>query len=509
MKPKTIVHLAWFLSFWTGFISLSEEIIWVRLISFAYESTPRAFAVVLTAFLVGIALGAIVGKRLSEKQRATPLTAAWLLLLAGTLLLLLPNLIAWARVQPGSIFLMLVMITAGAALKGTLFPIVHHLGSSLSQSLGQSVSRTYFSNILGSTLGPLVTGLILLDAFPSGTSLQLLGLLCLAVSIPALSVALRSERRGLNHAAWVYGLCALALLPWVHPTGDNLTRRLAMAPDGAPIRMLIGNRHGIIHSVQGPHDDIVFGGNVYDGRTNTDLAINDNLIDRAYLLYGLHPNPRRVLVIGLSSGAWTRLITSIPGVQSIDVVEINPGYLQMIRSYPHLAPLLDDPRLRLHIDDGRRWLRRDHGQFDLIVMNTTFHWRANATNLLSREMMQMIRQALAPGGVFAFNATDSRDAFYTATQVFPFTYRFRSFVYTADHDLAAQLPHLRDRIRQFQLDGQPLLPDTPVYEQALASLAGTQFTRIEQVVAESPRPLMTVTDQNMITEFRFGRGTEE
>ncbi|MCK6412480.1 MAG: hypothetical protein L6Q55_08680 [Azonexus sp.] len=500
-----MIRLAWFLSFCTGFVSLSEEILWVRIVGFAFESTPRAFAQVLTAFLGGIALGALLGKRLSERKLATPATAAWLLLAAGSLLLLLPTLIASIHQVPLASLSMLLLILLGATLKGMLFPIVHHLGSSQGDTLGRSVSRTYFSNILGATLGPLVTGLLLLDHFSSGTSLQLLGLLCFLAALPPLSFSLKDGRIRIASAGLALGLAGLLSFPALQSAGSLLMHRLAHT-EGGRLRMLIENRHGIVHSVATTGDeDTVFGGNIYDGKTNIDLIRNSNMIDRAYLLYGLHPTPKRVLVIGLSSGAWTRIIGAIPGVESIDVVEINPGYIEMIRAYPHLAPLLDDPRLKLHIDDGRRWLRRSHAQFDLIVMNTTFHWRANITNLLSVEMMELMRGSLAPGGMLAFNTTASYDAFRTAAEVFPHAYLFRNFVYAAEHDFRQQLPYLSERLQQFKLNGQPLLPATEAYEKARTQLATIKFIELRQIADIFPRPLQTVTDQNMITEFRFGR----
>lgn len=354
-----MTRLAWFLSFCTGFISLSEEILWVRIISFAFESTPRAFALVLTAFLGGVALGALFGKRLSERQQATPETAAWLLLSAGGLLLVLPTIIAAVAQHDLATFWMLLLILLGAALKATLFPIVHHLGSKQGDSLGRSVSRTYFFNILGSTLGPLVTGLFLLDNFSSGNSLQILGLLCFLSALAPLLFIQRVGERRTRVVGLVVGLAGLLAFPLLQPAGATVMHKLATG--SGHLRVLIENRHGIVHSVaDASKDDTVYGGNVYDGKTNIDLVSNSNMIDRAYLLYGLHPAPKRVLVIGLSSGAWTRIVGAIPGVEKIDVVEINPGYVEMIRSYPHLSPLLDDPRLSLHIDDGRRWLRRSH-----------------------------------------------------------------------------------------------------------------------------------------------------
>lgn len=502
-------RLAWFLSFWTGFISLSEEILWVRIVSFASDSTPQAFALVLTAFLGGIALGALSGKRLSESGKATPGTAAWLLLIAGLQLMLLPAFIAAAHETPGATFWFLLLILLGSAVKGMLFPIVHHLGSAHGDTVGCSVSKTYFCNILGATTGPLVTGLFLLDHFPSGTNLQILGGLCLIGAMLPLAHLVRTTEVRFALLPFFIGVFGLASFPYLQSSGSMLIHELATVGDGK-VRILIENRHGIVHSVAGlGTDDIVYGGNVYDGNTNIDLTNNSNLIDRAYLLYGLQPEPKRALVIGLSSGAWTRVLTAVPSVEKIDVVEINPGYIEMIRAYPQLSPLLDDPRVEIHIDDGRRWLRRSHEKFDLIVMNTTFHWRANITNLLSFEMMELVHRSLAPSGIFAFNTTDSDDAFYTAAQAFPFAYRFRNFVYASRNDFRDQVSSVTERLGEMRLDGQALLSDTPKTAESLNSLAALELIELREIVNRSRRPLVTITDQNMITEFRFGRWSRD
>ena len=50
--------LALLLSFSVGFLSLSQEIAWVRIVGFAYQGKPQAFSFVLVVFLAGIASGA-------------------------------------------------------------------------------------------------------------------------------------------------------------------------------------------------------------------------------------------------------------------------------------------------------------------------------------------------------------------------------------------------------------------------------------------------------------------
>ena len=104
---------------------------------------------------------------------------------------------------------------------------------------------------------------------------------------------------------------------------------------------------------------------------------NSNDINRVLVLAALRPNPKRVLMLGLSIGTWNYLITGFPGVQQIDVVEINPGYIDMIQDYAEQRKGLADPRVKLTIADGRKFLRAvPESTYDLVVMNTTFHWRS-------------------------------------------------------------------------------------------------------------------------------------
>src|SRR5919109_1334015 len=112
---------------------------------------------------------------------------------------------------------------------------------------------------------------------------------------------------------------------------------------------------------------------------STSLVNDRNMIVRAYGVGAIHPAPREVLMIGLATGAWAQVIANMPGVEKFTIVEINPGYLQLIAKYPQVSSLLRNPKVEIVIDDGRRWLaRHPDRQFDVIVANVTFHFRAHA-----------------------------------------------------------------------------------------------------------------------------------
>lgn len=499
-------RFAWTLSFGMGLLSLSQEILWVRLLGFGQQGRPQAFALVLVAFLLGISAGAVVGRRICARSKRLLASAARVLCWAAALdviaLQLAAPLLGYTPARLAAL-LLLIGLTAGA--KGVLFPIVHHLGSGAGRAgLGRSVSQVYLANVMGSALGPLITGFWLLDTLSVesawvvvATGTALLALACVAAA---------PERRASGFAAPAL-LAALAAVLVVWPL-QVITKVAEPGGDGDRIGQLIQNKHGILHTVVRPRGDITYGGNAYDGLISVDMAQNANMLDRAYLMAALHPRPRRVLVIGLSSGAWARTILGFPGVEKLDVVEINPGYRTLISAHASVAPLLDDPRVHLHIDDGRRWLRahRDE-QYDLIFQNTTFHWRAYTSLLLSREYLQELQRHLAPGGIVAMNTTDSLDAYATALAVFGHVARYSNFAYMSDQPLQRH-PEAEAALRACRIDGRPSLDDRQFAPQRIGwQLLNTPLLDAREHLRMSPRadPPGVITDLNMLNEFRHGR----
>lgn len=502
--PMSTIAFARVLSFCVGFLSLSQEILYVRLVGFAYESLPSAFAFVLVFFLLGIAFGANAGKRRCARGGDLRLAGGRTLLVAAALDALIPTIASIAVDTPYTPIVLGALIMASAAFKSVLFPIAHELGSDATGSaVGRSISRVYASNIAGATLGPLVTGFVLLDVVSLEHAFRIVaigtGVLGAACLLPA----------GRRQAAAALFACALAAVAALVVPIRLVADYALPGGGGARPNFIVETRSGIVHTIpMASGGDSVFGSNVYDGRINTDLRVNSNGINRAYVLAALHPKPARVLVLGLSSGSWTRVLADFPGVERIDVVEINPGYLELIRRHPVVAPILDDPRISIDIDDARRWLvRHPDRRYDLIVMNTSFYWRAYATNLLSREFLQLARSHLAPGGVMTYNTTSSPDVLWTARDVFPFVRRYVNFAYVADHDFVAGIARNRGRVWEVGPPGRPLLHESdPADLKAVEAMFAVPWVAPETVAKAHSRPLEVITDDNMATEFRHGRG---
>ena len=280
---------------------------------------------------------------------------------------------------------------------------------------------------------------------------------------------------------------------------------------GTKLIDIVETRNGVVTVDQ---DAAIFGGGVFDGWVITDIHEAENVIEPLSLSL-FHPDPEDVLEVGMSGGAWSEIISNHPQVRKQVIIEINPGYIQVVRSHPAVSPFLSNPKVELVIDDGRRWMMRNHDRkFDMIVMDTIYHWRAHATNLLSVEFLQLARDMLKPGGILYYNATYSPEAQRTGAVVFPYAYRFNIFMAVSDSPIRIDRERWRNILVNYRLEGKPIFDltqpeDRDLLKQGLQiaeTLPGDSYQvrgmETRENVLRRTRGLPIVTDDNMATEWR-------
>lgn len=495
----------------TGFIALSYEILWFRVHSFASGSSAAAFSAMLGAYLLGIALGSLTARRFCT---AEPGPRA---LVALSLFVLAANAAGFA-VAPLSARMVtfapypaiLPMVTLAAGLLGATFPLLCHYGVRPDSRAGAGLSYLYLCNILGSAAGSLLTGFVLMDLL-STAAINLL----LAVAGVTLALVLALLARGRRMPVQL-GACGVVALVCVAVTGvgfDRFYERLQWKEtySGEAFTDVVENRHGVITVTQG---GAVYGGGMYDGVFNVNLMDDSNMIVRAFSVGAFHKSPRRVLMIGLASGSWAQVMAHHPAVEHMTIVEINPGYLQLIPEHPEVSSLLENPKVEIVIDDGRRWLNRNpDARFDAIVMNTSFHWRAHMSNLLSVEFLQLMRGHLAQGGVALYNTTGSDQVQRTACVVFPHVVRVINNVIVSDTPLMPDKDQWRELLLGYRIDGRPVVDTSRTDHMAelerilglVDTLAEPGFAyhamEVRSSILARTRGARVVTDDNMGTEW--------
>jgi spermidine synthase len=503
----------------TGFMALAYEIVWYRLLSFESASSARVFAFLLGIYLLGIAIGGFLVHRLCSASRARPASeylrlAAAFVVSAGCIGFFVPALVACAAQHPWTGFVLL-FITVAAALLAATFPLVCHVALTADADAGSGLGFLYFGNIVGSALGSFLVGFVLMNVWGLRQLSVFLLLLGMGLGLALLALS-GSGRRQLLKALTAGALAVASITFLANPLFDQLYERLLYksAFAGQRFKYLLENRSGVIAVSQ---DGTVFGGGAYDGAFNIDLVHDVNSVFRPYFLSAFQPAPAEALMIGLSSGSWAQIIANHPQVRNETIVEINPGYLQLIPRYPRVASLPGNPKVRIVIDDGRRWLLANPGRrFDLILMNTTFHWREHATNLLSVEFLRLARQHLLPGGILYYNTTGSEEAQLTGVTVFPYGLRVGNFLAVSDSPLTLDAARLRKTLLEYRIDGRPVL-DPSVADDArrldeMISLTGrfvaTDGEDMRVPSIESAESIRTrcrgkriITDDNMGTEW--------
>ncbi|MBH1941487.1 polyamine aminopropyltransferase [Mobilitalea sibirica] len=83
-------------------------------------------------------------------------------------------------------------------------------------------------------------------------------------------------------------------------------------------------------------------------------------------------NIKKVLVIGAGDGGTIRELTRYPGIEHIDMVEIDPMVVETCKEYiPQTACSLEDKRVHIYYEDGLKFVRRMRDEYDLIIVDST------------------------------------------------------------------------------------------------------------------------------------------
>ena len=86
----------------------------------------------------------------------------------------------------------------------------------------------------------------------------------------------------------------------------------------------------------------------------------------------VHPNPKRVLIIGGGDGGTARELLRYKNVESVDLVEIDERVVDISRKYlPQTACSFDDERLHCYFEDGLKFIRHCNNEYDLIIVDST------------------------------------------------------------------------------------------------------------------------------------------
>ena len=134
--------------------------------------------------------------------------------------------------------------------------------------------------------------------------------------------------------------------------------------------------------------------------TDQEEFVYDEMV--VHVPMAVHPNVKRVLVLGGGDGGVARELEHYNEIEIIDVVEPDKMFVDVSRKFfPNNAVGLDDVRVRIHYEDGLRFLRKCSDQYDLIINDATDPLGHEA-GLFTKEFYGNCFKALHEDGIMVY-----------------------------------------------------------------------------------------------------------
>ena len=463
----------------SGFLALSLEIVWFRLLTVMLKPTAFTFGTALAVYLLGLGTGAAIGSGVADRTKRPVLGFFWLqagaaLYAAISLTAFVARLdhtpaLAWfahyyrgyetldvrAAAQAlrawatglyrgtaspfpfdfARLYVLCPALLIGppTAMMGASFPLLQKVAQTDMARLGRRVGLLLAANIIGSTVGAFLTGLLLLDWLGTAGTLRLLAVSGGAFGVLGMFEWLRWQGRGRRLGATALAALAVVVVAAMMPTDPALWSALhGTSPD-----KIIFSEDGSGLSVLRADTDFSFPGP--GGGTYPRVVVFVNGLGQSTLPYGdihtvlgalpafIHPHPRQAAIIGLGSGDTVNAMAARRDLERLTSIEIIRPQLATLKAlfrrypYPGLQSVVGAPQIEHVFGDGRLYLTRSARTFDIIEADALRPASAFSGNLYSDTYFELLRDHLAPGGL-AISWTPTERVANTFVKVFPYAW---------------------------------------------------------------------------------------
>lgn len=375
------------------------------------SASEMTVGVLLAAWLAWTALGSMLGGCLAGRMRRLPTLLAALQCAMGSglsvaLWVLHACRMHWAVVPgellgPGAVLWAALLATSLVSFSvGVCFPVLARMSATAEPS--KAAARVYFHEATGSVLGGLLSSLLLVRIC---SPLQLAAVLMAANLALAILFSVRHKFARIAlmvsiaiAATWT-GAVAAPLLEQQWRAREWPGFQVLDARDSAYGSLMVLDSGG----VRSLYENGLIAANAPDPEA-AEEAVHYALLE--------HPAPHRVLLIGGSATGAVAEVLKHPSVERVDVVELDPELLRLVheRLKDVGRAVFHDHRVKVHVDDGRRFLEQSRQTWDAILVIGPDPETAALNRFHTEEFFLTARARLAPGGVFSISAHSSEEA---------------------------------------------------------------------------------------------------
>jgi predicted membrane-bound spermidine synthase len=415
----------------TGAASFVYEITWIRMLSTGLGASTHAFEIMLSAFILGMSLGALALRWGIERLKndvawlaailfAKAFFAAYAVWVYGDVLEFVRwTLAATARTDEGYA---IVNVAGLAASMIVMLPTAFCAGMTLPLATHALTRRGHGEASIGRVYGANTAGCILGAAFTTHVGMELLGVknltglgafIDVGVGVAILAVGLEGATRSRALAASAV-LCVAGAIAFATIELDLLRMSSGVFRFGVfedPARSsVVFYRDGKTASIS-----------VTDHMSNNRRAIRTNgkvdasinvgeavqpgpdegtMILAAAIPLALKPEAQLVANIGFGSGLTTHALLGSSRVREVDSIEIERMMVEGARLFhPRNRRAYEDPRSRIHIDDAKTFFASRARRYDIIVSEPSNPWVSGVSTLFSQEFYAQIRRHIADDGL--------------------------------------------------------------------------------------------------------------
>ncbi len=404
--------------FLSGFTLLALEVLWFRFMLLFFSATSWNFAVMLAMVLLGISLGGMFASKWFRVRPDADRFLIPVLALNGILIVLLytnfGTIHGMIKTQDNTVqvaVLSLFLIFPVSFLSGTIFTL---LGKALHKEMSSETKATgllTLANTVGGTVGSLTAGFVFIPYIGIEKSFFLFaisyGLIVLLV-LQRDPVKQTKKKRFLPALVPAAYLISLLLFPFGFMDVHYLKIPFERYSQRGERRMSV--REGVVETLQYLQKDLVGQPHYHRLVTNSHTMSGTWMNVRRYMklfVYwpaAVHPGMKDVLLICYGCGMTAKAMTDTKSIKNIEIVDISREIVEESRVvFPHPKENpINDPRVKVYIEDGRFFLLTRQRQFDLITAEPPPPKSRGIVNLYTQEYFQLIRDRLADGGIVTY-----------------------------------------------------------------------------------------------------------
>ena len=393
----------------SGAAALGYEVLWTRHLGVTLQSTTYSFTLILTTFLTGLGLGSYLYGRYFQRSRrlvfhfgaiqigiglyALSLIHFFRVMPDLAAALIQPSEAAWWNMIALQFLLCFAVMLLPTLLLGGLFPLVSRICTASMEKLGVTVGTIYAVNSVGAIVGSFLAGFVIIPAIGVKQGMMVVASVNILVGLIVLENSPTLGRRPKRMA-----VIATVVMAAVGLQAGRMTELYTGIGGSADQRKILYYEDGLVANVRVEQtaDNVVLmlNNKVQAGRRG---ARSSQGLGHIPML--LHPNPRRVLTIGMGAGMTAGAIArhKVESVEIIDLVASLEKAAPFFSKQNH--DVLGDPRTSFIVADGRNFLLTTEQRYDVIVSDIFFPAGAGTGSLYSLEHYQSASNRLCKGGM--------------------------------------------------------------------------------------------------------------